>query len=108
PEDVARFGPDAVVQIPDAFTDATKDGRRREQGVFRRPHNVGIDTVRNDSTTAPGGRILAVRMRRAEVLCGDLMGLNGRWDRGSGSGQGKVRRKGVMSRRGDEWIKASR
>src|SRR5690606_27733485 len=78
PEDVALFGPDAVVQIPDAFTDATKDGRRREQGVFRSPHNVGIDTVQNDSTTAPGGRILAVRMRRTGVLCGNESVLNGR------------------------------
>ena len=79
PEDVALFGPDAVVQIPDAFADATKNSRRRrEQRIFCCSHNVVADTVRKDSTTAPSGRILAIRTRRTGVLCGDGIMLNGR------------------------------
>src|SRR5690606_28109450 len=92
PEDVALFGPDAVVQIPDAFTDATKDGRRREQGVFRSPHNVVAHTVRKDSTTTPSGRILAVRIRRTGELCGSESVLNGRGEWQAPSVQINVRR----------------
>jgi len=45
PEDISLLGPNAVVQIPDAFADTTKNSRCHEQGIFRCQHNVVANIV---------------------------------------------------------------
>lgn len=77
PEDISLLGPDAVVQIPNAFAAPTENSRGRELMVFCCRHNQVADTVPRNCTAAANGRRSAVQMRRKGVLCGHMIMLNG-------------------------------